>query len=596
MQISQWSAAMRRINDAIYEALQFILHKPGSCTHEPIASNVPHAHSLYSAPFSNLRLSTTTKSRQQGTNKPNVRTYPKDHTQAHSPRNPQVTPNQHKQTACTTKQPTSPLYRRREKTIHSHLAATIKKRLRTTFNIISSHNSTFYNNDASDRKAYDALAQTYKDTDDANKGKYSHLINETNWTICYKKFSNSFFANQDEYQETMRAIIFSIFDERHTIRTKISKVISWNTGGLAEEGKRFDENFATGRLRKIINRVHIKGIMMWQETGMDDRTARKIQQSDPNIAIVHTPPHDGAKYGSAILWSRHRFGDFAWVRVIVPGCIVAVGLNTIEGEVTLISTYIPIHKTRETSEILKAFLKTIKDHEIVFIGGDFNFGSGDKGYEEAVHLVMTDDRLTPSHGRANSRGTFRIGAKETYLDEIFIRHPELNNGGAIVKSNTYFNYEGTQEHAQLSVQLTKVSYPDQQDYHLFEKTCLDKLHPTAVEAIIIVENVTQDVYGPHPTQVQKQIAGIAAAQDIRMKASGWLKRNDNAYNFRDTWRSLRRRHRAAKSAYIYASTAAIDDLNKASRSITNTQGVHDIIPYTKPDTDDPSPPIRYSSR
>ena len=74
-----------------------------------------------------------------------------------------------------------------------------------------------------------------------------------------------------------------------------------------------------------------------------------------------------------------------------------------------------------------------------------------------------------------------------------------------------------------------------------------------------------------------------------MRTSGWLKRNANAYNFRDTWRSLRRRHRAARSAYIYANIAAIDDLNKASRSITNTQGTHDIQPYSKPDTAEPSP-------
>lgn len=293
-------------------------------------------------------------------------------------------------TANTITQPISPLYRRREKTIYLHLAATIKKRVKTTFSAISSNNSTTYNNDASDRKVYDAFVQTYKDTDGANKGEYNHLINEINWTTCYKKYSSSLFTNQDEYQETMRAIIFNTFDERHTIRTKISKVISWNTGGFAEEGKHFDENFANGRLRKIINRVHIKGVMMWQETGMDDRTAKQIQQSDPNIAIVHTSPHDGAKYGAAILWSRHRFGDFAWARVIVPGCIIAVSLNTTGGEVTLISTYIPGHKTRETFEILKAFLKTIKDHEIVFIGGDFNSGSGDKGYEEAVHLVMAE--------------------------------------------------------------------------------------------------------------------------------------------------------------------------------------------------------------
>ena len=70
---------------------------------------------------------------------------------------------------------------------------------------------------------------------------------------------------------------------------------------------------------------------------------------------------------------------------------------------------------------------------------------------------------------------------------MFIRHPELNNGGAILKSSTYFNYNGTQEHSQLSVQLAKVSYSDQQDHPLFEKTCLDDLHPTSTEALIIID-------------------------------------------------------------------------------------------------------------
>ena len=97
---------------------------------------------------------------------------------------------------------------------------------------------------------------------------------------------------------------------------------------------------------------------------------------------------------------------------------------------------------------------------MVFIGRDFNFGSGDKNYEEAVHFIMADNRLTPAHGRNNANGTYRIGTKQTYLDEMFIRHPELNNGGAILKSSIYFNYNGTQEHAQLPAQLTKVSYPD----------------------------------------------------------------------------------------------------------------------------------------
>ena len=197
---------------------------------------------------------------------------------------------------------------------------------------------------------------------------------------------------------------------------------------------------------------------------------------------------------------------------------------------------------------------------------------------------MLQKAVTTGH----SSTQWRIGARQTYLDEMFIRHPELNNGGAILKSSTYFNYEGMQEHAQLSVQLAKVSYPDQQDHPLFEKTCLDDLHATSTEAVIIVERVQQNVYGPHPTQVQKQIADIASAQDIRMRTSGWLKRNANAYNLWDTWRSLRRRHRAARSAHIYATTAVIDDLNKASRSITNTQGTHDIQPYSKPDTDEPS--------
>ena len=83
-------------------------------------------------------------------------------------------------------------------------------------------------------------------------------------------------------------------------------------------------------------------------------------------------------------------------------------------------------------------------------------------------------------------------------------------------------------------------------------------------------------------QVQKQIVGIAIAQDLRVKAQGWTDRNSSDVKFRNTWRSLRRKHRNARTALLTLPRIAVRDLDKSTREITSTRGIHDVKPA--PDT------------
>ena len=134
------------------------------------------------------------------------------------PRNPHKHVDHSRHIANAITQLISPLCCRREKTIYHNLAASTRKRVKAAIGVISSNNHSTYNNDASDRKMYDALAKTNEGTDGTNKGKHNHLINETKWTTCYKSHSGGLFTNQDEYQDTMRAII-SKFSTNNTPST-----------------------------------------------------------------------------------------------------------------------------------------------------------------------------------------------------------------------------------------------------------------------------------------------------------------------------------------------------------------------------------------
>jgi hypothetical protein len=184
----------------------------------------------------------------------------------------------------------------------------------------------------------------------------------------------------------LTTIINHIFNEQNTIVATIKKVTSWNTGGFTEQAQGISENISKGRVAKIIALTYRTGIVLWQETGMTDALAATIQQYDPNIAIVHSPPNNLYPYGTAILWPRHRYGDPLWTSTIVPGCIVATAINTGDGPAVIISAYMPRSKLNDCADSIQRFIPHIQNYPIIIIGGDFNFKSGRVGYEEGFKL------------------------------------------------------------------------------------------------------------------------------------------------------------------------------------------------------------------
>ena len=382
----------------------------------------------------------------------------------------------------------------------------------------------------------------------------------------------------DTFQKGIIAIVNSIFNEVNTVVSKIRKVATWNTGGFTEQAQSIYENISKGRVAKIIALTYRVGIVLWQETGMTDALAATIQQYDPNIIIIHSPPNDQYPYGTAILWPRHKFGDPLWMCTIVPGCIIAAAVNTGDGPAVIMSTYMPRSKLTECADSIKHFLPHIRNYPTVIIGGDFNYRSAKTGYEEGILYTMAINGLKATNDdNPNPHQTYRDGHKYTRLDEIFIKHPVLHTELTTISAKVFFNLRTVQEHAQLIGSITSKGYEDKNNFPKYETTKLDKLHPASKETPAIIQKITDEVFGPHPNQVQAQIAAIAHAQNLRLEQ---LSRNDpaqNKFKANQHWLSIKQKIRHAKGETVNIRKEAIDDLNNKIRSVTQTNGQHDII-------------------
>ena len=64
----------------------------------------------------------------------------------------------------------------------------------------------------------------------------------------------------------------------------------WNSGGFCSKDDNHKDSTLKGRGKGIILRIYTNGIFLWQETVMTDGRASIMQQTDPNICIIHTPP------------------------------------------------------------------------------------------------------------------------------------------------------------------------------------------------------------------------------------------------------------------------------------------------------------------
>ena len=100
---------------------------------------------------------------------------------------------------------------------------------------------------------------------------------------------------------------------------------------------------------------------------------------------------------------------------------------------------------------------------------------------------MITANLTAAHGRYNDNATYRYGNKYSYLDEVFVRHPEIGSETVTVKSNTTFSLRGSIEHAQLLCSFAPTKYPDLDNLPRYTPTQLNDLHPTSAEGIATIE-------------------------------------------------------------------------------------------------------------
>ena len=116
---------------------------------------------------------------------------------------------------------------------------------------------------------------------------------------------------------------------------------------------------------------------------------------------------EGARYGAAMLWPRHRFGNPQWTKTIVDGAVVAAGVNTKEGPATIISAYIPQGRRFNVANSFKIFLQQCDNCGIVILGGDFNLHSASKSYREAIEIICVSNGLTKTRDGENDFDTFR---------------------------------------------------------------------------------------------------------------------------------------------------------------------------------------------
>ena len=386
------------------------------------------------------------------------------------------------------------------------------------------------------------------------------------------------------FEEGITSIIHFMFSEVNTIIAKIRKIATWNTGGFTEQAQSIYENISKGRVAKIVALTYRVGIVLWQETGMTDALAATIQQYDPNIVIVHTPPNNVYPYGSAILWPRHKFGDPMWMCTIVPGCIIAAALNTGDGPAVIMSAYMPRSKLTECADSIKQFLPHIRNYPTAILGGDFNYRSGKTGYEDGILYTMAINGLKASNGeQPNPKFTYRDGQKYTRLDEIFIKHPVLHTELTMLSTRTFYNLRTVQEHAQLLCTITSKGYEDKTNFPKYELTRLDKLHPASRETPAIIQKINDEVFGPHPNQVQAQIAAIAHAQSLRLEQINSVDPEQRNYRANQHWLSIKQKIRHAKGDIVNIKKEAIEDLNQKIRSTTQTNGQHDICSDKPPD-------------
>ena len=107
------------------------------------------------------------------------------------------------------------------------------------------------------------------DTPRISSRGHGHLINQERWEECHAAHKDSTFSLSEEFRDNIQHLVNKIFGERHTIHAQIKNVVSWNSEGLGTGSMKFEENFSKGKIRKIINRVHKKGVLLWQETHMN---------------------------------------------------------------------------------------------------------------------------------------------------------------------------------------------------------------------------------------------------------------------------------------------------------------------------------------
>ena len=301
-----------------------------------------------------------------------------------------------------------------------------------------------------------------------------HLIDGSKWDEAFCLYGNEIQppplpgvpSRKDRFRRLLELILHFMLGARNTIRSKIRAIHCWNAGGFCLNKEPHKDSVTKGRVKTILHRMYRNGILLWQETGMSDGLASIIQQVDSNVCIIHTPPNNEYPYGSAILWPRHKFGDHLWAREIIPGCVIAAGVNTADGPATIISVYAPNNRQSLVSQALKKYLDKWCNEDVVVVGGDFNFNNGGTSYQEAIHFIMAASGMRPAIGLHTPRDTFRCSGKQSYLDEVFIKYPSPQCA-VDLQTTIAFPAQLTNEHARITVKLKITKYSDMNDYKFF---------------------------------------------------------------------------------------------------------------------------------
>ena len=176
-------------------------------------------------------------------------------------------------------------------------------------------------------------------------------------------------------------------------------------------------------------------------------------------------------YGTAILWNLYRLGSPSEEGVPIPGHMCCASLDTVSGEITYVSTYIPptngttLHWLAEIREALNKLPQAGRCR----IAGDCNFNAWckqSKTFREDLEAILADTGAEICLD--DKTATFVSGKSATVTHGVYIRDGVLGGlNWKDIKIRRLLNATPKAQHAIMHYKINTFTYPDA---HLFLDT------------------------------------------------------------------------------------------------------------------------------